>query len=463
MHIFLFIFVLSYGVLGFSSCIHAKEVPPLQSLIQGIIGVDADTPALKQVTATAVQLEEEINRNTAQLKASVDAKAEELKQQAKAESERIFERYAHEAERLQASVVEETRALRRTAAERILDIATRAEEEALKAKQQARREFLEKKLAGSQSGEDEAWKDQLKAEFASTIDYLKQIIQQGETPTEADDFIKRFDAQATWFDNMLAATQAMTDPGYYQLYQKKEALGNIVDAQKKAEAVLNERYKKSPDDQDYKKMRLVTLYEINDLAQHKSGDGVTAVASTNLSQEDIDSVINKVVNPAKHTLSAMNVPAPVQKQVSQESDKIVALVEKLEQGKEAVINLVQKTSQDTQQAIASAARQTALDTSRNVTQALRPQFEDLSKDQLDLHSIILSVDQGISALRRMQDTLMYLDVKKTLMTEKEPTPKSLEVKPMATAATMITQEASNRQSLEAELELMKNRALSPKL
>jgi hypothetical protein len=418
---------------------------------------------LDQVQATVQQLETSLEQNAAHIRSVTEQKADVLKEEAEKQSKKIFQDYASRANQMQEQADLEITNLKRHAAQKVLQLVARAEEDALKAKQKAREEML--KDLKDTTAPSQAWKETLVQSFSKDIALLKDIILQGETPQQADDFAKRLDQQMNWFDTTLASTHAPTDASYYVLHQKQQALDHLVTAQQQAEKILN-RVQDDTKDLNFKRLRLMALYDINDALQKKSADGVAAVAATELSNEEIAQIVSQLIERAK-------TPQPTAPMVQAKATQPTQHVEEPKHTQEPLLTQEQNTFQQAKM-IAQAEE--------SIKRLFIPKLEALSKENLNLQTILMDTQQKMTQLndkvtqsehklkvaldqehalrmqaqarmslveelgdRRYDELLTYLDTKKTFLHE-----------PMTPPSTpfdvsIIQQENDNRQKLDQEL------------
>lgn len=263
-------------------------------------------------------------------------------------------------------------------------------------------------LHGIALGQGIAWKTELKNSFTKVTDRIKQIIKQGETPAEATDFTKRFDNQSLWFDTTLAGTNNQTESSYYLLNQRRVALSNIVAMQEWAERVLKDRLatfiKPLP---DYRRVRVLLLYDISNAMNKKSGEGVFGIANTTLTQPEIDDVVDRVLDQASREVGVSLPPAaptaqviaqtvaPASPEVMFKLDKLQAQVDEglalsrqlqhsLQQGHET-------SSQQLKQAVTDAEARATLECKKYFV----PRLEDARRSALGLQMILLDTNERL--------------------------------------------------------------------
>jgi len=347
-----------------------SESPEVQRIIQ-------------QAQVSAARLEEAIAKNTEVLQQTVQQKTDEFQKQAERESRKIFDQYAQKAATLQREAEKQTTQLRHDAANQILSLIGKAEKEALEARHKARQDALQKTLVTFEhTGQLVSWKDRMRKEFDGSIAYLQDIITQGESAQEAEDFLSRFREQSLWFDNVLATTHQQTGPQYYQLDQKKTALSNIVLTHKDAEKILKARIQLLEQPKEYKKLRLNLLYEINDFMQQKGRAGTAAVASTSLTEKEKENLVERVLQPGAK---------PQEEPVKKQDD-----VEKKLQETQVQLDVTQKRITQLEQHLQSSAVASV----QQFKQRYVPKFEALSKENIELNTILMDTNQKLVSLKQ---------------------------------------------------------------
>lgn len=334
-----------------------------------------------------------IEQAAQKLEDDIAKKTEVLKAGAAEASHKIFMDYAEQKENIITQAQTQECELKKQAAQRILELITKAEEEALHAKNKARQALLKEKLETLKTGGTD-WKQELKQSFMQNLDYLRDIINQGESTDEAAAFSASFDEQSQWLDTMLATTKNMTQPGYYQLEQKRAALENIVNAQKNTEAFLQEKIKSEKQVMlDFASLRLIALYDINSVMHQKSGDGIAALAATELTKEEAASIASSIINSDK--------AAQVKQKARDTKNRLLLAEQEIAQLKAAV------------------------------------QEEQKNRQQAEQKAILLDD----YADRRIHEYKLYYDTKKTLLSERAPTK----------TETISQQEHAMREDLEHEI------------
>lgn len=250
----------------------------------------------KSAQLQIAEMKEEVNEKTKNIKKQAEEQAllikqqaaiqaEEAKREASLESQELEQKLALQKNSLESTVLEKTKEIKRQAAETVLDLISKAEQQALEAKRKAREEALLKKIekqtplsfdtkrtlfsntktalpipVGSE------WKMQVSNQFNQDISLMRRIIIDGESEDEAADFAARFNQQQNWFDTTLQSTTYVDDANYKKIIERKNKLHTITDAQRKADAIMNETVPLSGlTSEQQKKLRLLVLYELNAL------------------------------------------------------------------------------------------------------------------------------------------------------------------------------------------------------
>jgi hypothetical protein len=117
---------------------------------------------------------------------------------------------------------------------------------------------------------NQQWKEDLQKKFTEYLTFLRSIIDQGETSEEIKDFAQYFTQLESWFTSTLAQLASPTDPTYEQITAKMNALAQLIEAQKSAEASLKSMVSNTATIAEvFPRLRLSLLYEINLLLSQK--------------------------------------------------------------------------------------------------------------------------------------------------------------------------------------------------
>lgn len=444
-HLFLFI-ILSHIASTNASMSFTPTTPQaptnepitLNSMVRDIMFADTEESqkVFNQIQQSAKSLESSVAQTAQEIKQLNAQRNKGLQQLAEQESRIIFDKYTQEASQLNQETNKQLIKLKQDAAEQLLSLINQAEEEARRAKYQTRKEILEKKLFDlEKSGSLATWKEQLRQDFSNNTEYLKNIIFQGETPDQAQDFMKRFDEQATWFDKTLSSTQYQTDPSYYQLSQKKIALDNVVASHRASEILLKERLRVLGKElQNPARARLMLLYDINNLISKKSGDGIATIAAAILSPQETNDIVDNAIQSAELKFYQPTTPVNTEeiKQPSSQKDKdLLSLTTELENTK----RLLAKESKAKMELKNFAQQKIELGASSNfdleaqlkhtqskfdrekqkakqaqtqqqqLKQRVKPKLERLAKENFELQTIILDTNQKLSDSQKKLATI----------------------------------------------------------
>lgn len=250
----------------------------------------------KSAQLQIAEMKEEVSEKTQNLKKHAEEQAQLIKLQAAKqaedaqreatfESQELEQKLTLQKNSLEKTVLEKTKEIKRQAAETVLELISKAEQQALEAKRKAREEALLKKIENESSlslGTKKSliadsksalpipvgseWKMQVSEQFNQDISLMRRIIIDGESKDEAADFAARFNQQQNWFDTTLQSTTYVDDANYKKIIERKNKLHTITDAQRKADAILNETVILSElTTSQQKKLRLLILYELNAL------------------------------------------------------------------------------------------------------------------------------------------------------------------------------------------------------
>lgn len=141
------------------------------------------------------------------------------------------------------------------------------------------------------------WKNDLSRRFYQDMATMKDIIVEAESPVEAQDFLKKFEAQNRWFDLTLRSTRQVTDDLYSQLVSKQTQMDRLMSSQRIADEYLS-RFTKNMlmDPLQIKKMRLGILYELNARLQQRSSHLDRSVRESRLSDDEIKVLVKRTLS-----------------------------------------------------------------------------------------------------------------------------------------------------------------------
>lgn len=252
------------------------------------------TDLFKQAQDKAKQLEDEVLLRTKQLneraeeqyrimQEQIAQQTQQIQEQAKKQSALLAKKFKEQAKQVQFEVEQTSTALRKQATQQVISLFNQAEEEAIRRKREAEEEALRQKreaeeeilrqrreereqflrrqleqslekkpfatsslletsslapLGVSLTRVDASWKEKTSEEFHNNMALMKKIILEGETESEAQDFMKRFSRQSRWFDTALSNTTYVCDEHYKELVKRSTRLHNVAQAQKIADQFL---------------------------------------------------------------------------------------------------------------------------------------------------------------------------------------------------------------------------------
>ena len=238
------------------------------------------------VAEKIASLKEEASEKITSINKKAEHKTKKIKHEAELRAQALQENTKAEIKKVHDQIEHHTLALQHDIAKKVTSLVNEAEEKALAARQRAREKAFADRLSTIARVKDpatsadpllttpaiinEEWRTKVFEQFNTDTALVKQIIIEGETPDQISDFITHFNKQTLWLDQTLRDTRVPNDASYKKLMDKRGALNKIVDAQKKADALLQDITRKTMlADNHYKKIRLMALYDLNVLAQKK--------------------------------------------------------------------------------------------------------------------------------------------------------------------------------------------------
>lgn len=173
-----------------------------------------------------------------------------------------------------------TERLSRKAVEAIEGIIRQAEKEAFELKAEKRRRIMLAFLSASKNSEKQAWKYGLRDEYLQHLQALEAIVKHGEEADTYQDLVKNFETQRGWFVAALEKIQSPTDKHYFLLFQKAQALRNVLISFDRVANMLDQRVNEAGFTvQDIDKARVLALYDIQALVTDKvQPDGIAEAA-----------------------------------------------------------------------------------------------------------------------------------------------------------------------------------------
>ncbi|QQR48645.1 hypothetical protein IPF37_03710 [bacterium] len=266
-----------------------------------------------QVEQQIAMVRTEAEKMTEQLKNDIDAKAVELNYQAEKEKLIIMSQAEHKALELKA---EEQRRQLEQKFQRSVDISLDSKMTSFGAKDfsfnrvsvpaPALSLFSRSFSAMPTQTITPEWRNQISRDFYTDMSFMKNIIAEGETSDQVADFSQRFNKQNNWFDQTLSSTQSRADMSYKQLLDKQATLQSIVQAQKKADILLDQiSVQKSLSDDQKKKARLAILYDINEQVQQEKNKFGSLERPLELDQNRINVVVRRAFEDYSNNFQTM--------------------------------------------------------------------------------------------------------------------------------------------------------------
>ncbi len=199
--------------------------------------------------------------------------------------------------------------LRRKTVIAIEKMIERADKEALKIKVAKRRKIMRSFLAASHRTERLAWKMGLQDEYLEHLQFLEDIVRQGESEKEYQELAEKFQRQREWFDAQLKKMQSPSDKGYFLLFSKVQVLKNIMASFEHVARMLDNRIKQAGIVvQDIDKARVLALYDIQALVtDKKDASGIAHQGYLNKRERGlvVQGIFNKLA--ARHRIDSLTV------------------------------------------------------------------------------------------------------------------------------------------------------------
>lgn len=348
---------------------------PANSFDNGVM-----TDLLQAAQVKAKELEEEVSERTKllhqkaeeryqQMQEEVAQRTKEIQELAKRQSEELTNKFKEQAQQVQVEVQQTSTALRHQAAQQVVSLLNQAEEEAIKRKRQEEEEAIRRKreaeeeelarrreeraqaltnkleqsfekpllsnstlfgtaslspLGASLTRVEKAWKDKTSQEFHNNMSLMKQIILEGESDTEAQDFMKRFARQSRWFDATISNTTYVCDEHYKEIVKRATRLRNVVQTQKSADRFLdNLAAEKNLTLDEIKKVRLAVLYELNaQLSRAVANNGNTTPNDSELRKIVLQAMKETIGDPEERPPQLIAIKRTPQHQASDSSQVI---------------------------------------------------------------------------------------------------------------------------------------------
>jgi len=356
---------------------------------------------LKEGRREARRVRRQLVEEEHEAKEAVKQRQEQLTQEALAEAQKILDEAQEEGLGVVQASYAQIERLKRHAMEAMDDIIDQAQQEALAVQAESRRQILEDFLEASEQREKEAWKEGLRAEFVEALKQVKDIVRQGEDAAHAPVILEHIKKQRAWFLSTLDRIQTSSDQRYFVLFQRLQALKNMVQSTRDVgRRLIKKAAERSIDLSDMHKIRLMALYDVQSVVSHKKRVDGVAVATFLTGREcDIiaESLSSKLLalqrgleaKKANDQLrthqemlqNSLNVAKREQEQIKQSMERM--RTEALAQGKAMADEVAKRVEQ------AAFAK-------------LVPVLEGMNKENAQLQMIILDQNQTLERLKSTQ-------------------------------------------------------------
>ncbi|MBM3204026.1 hypothetical protein FJZ55_09015 [Candidatus Woesearchaeota archaeon] len=243
--------------------------------------------------------------------------------------------------------------------------------------------------------EKNAWKTELLDEYQESLNYLENLINAGEKPDHAAEFIAAFKKHKQWFSSIMEQIEKSSDSRYFQLFQKNTALKNVVTAIKFIEQELQKRFSYTTDNEDFKRLRVLALYDINSLVlQKQQREKEGALESTQLSDNECLLIVALIVEQ----LSSGKKISDLEKSLKEHTKLLAASQEEATRQKIRAIEADKKCKELSTTLEKKVAEQDAAALVMKTT--LVPKLEAATKENLSLKAIIMDKEKTIQRLQR---------------------------------------------------------------
>lgn len=269
------------------------------------------------------------------------------------------------------------------------------------------------------------WKNDLSRRFYQDMATMKEIIVEAESPSEAQDFLKKFEEQNKWFDLTLRSTRAVTDEQYKQLIEKQSQMSRLMQAQRVADDYLQKFTKNMiMEPLQLKKIRLNVLYELNAKTQQRASHLDRSIRESALPENEVKSLVKRTLSEISQQFReiAAQFPDVEIEGISRKPQLSLAAVPLATQQLEEELNKTKELAAATQQELATAKQelagvqdtaaqaQAALDQERNDKDLLAKEaasvkttalqiLDKQAKNNLDTELALTGVQQDSAALK----------------------------------------------------------------
>ena len=380
----------------------------LQSAADKMIEVDKDAAAAMadQLRTEVSKLQAGLKEQTQSLKEQVLAQSKKLAEKTRSAIKRAEEEASLKMHQLSEEAYAQTLQVKLQTLEELNNIAQRVKEQAAEKEEAERRESMESYLDKAKK----AWRTELLDEYNESLAYLEQLINSSEKPEQAASFKADFQKHRKWFADAMKEVESSSDSLYFQLFQKNMALKNIVDALKFIESELKRRFGYSDDNEDFKHLSVIALYNINTLTLQKQQLEKDALGATLLSDNESLLIVGMIVDQ----LNSGKKISDLEKAIKERSKLLTASDEKAKKFE----NLAAEAEKKRQELSAALEKKIAEQKAEALIMktTLIPKLEAATKETLSLKTKISSLE---SALKDKEKIVMDKD--KTIHQLQKPT------------------------------------------
>jgi hypothetical protein len=290
----------------------------------------------KDASSVMKKLRDDIEVKAKKLREKADLRAQVVKLDAEQETKKLFADTARRAAEVNDKIEREAFKLKREASAKIARLVDNAEREAFTIRRNMRQKGwhddfkhvyvslpkvqipdAQEHAQDVKSGVSKEWKQSIGMQVAKDAALMKSIIIEGEDESHVHDFMQRFNNQRQWLDQTLSSTRYAGDLHYRQIVTKQVQLHSIVLAQQKADDLLRDLLsmgKCVP--ADFKKARLMALYDVSVLVQQRAPTTAITVVSDQEIKDIVQNVIQEVLGKKEVVVRS------AQEEISVLSDKL---------------------------------------------------------------------------------------------------------------------------------------------
>jgi hypothetical protein len=424
----------------------------VNQLVEKMVGAGAKdaSEVVAKSSAEAELLLKQCKESECLLRKGVEEQSRALTSKALQKTQELLADAHEEALDFARNAYEQVEQLKQSTANAVDIIIQQAEEEALRIKAQKRKKMMHAFLEESALREKNAWKRGLEEEFLANLAIIEAVVKEGEAAEEVPQFVETFKKQRAWFKQTLAGIKRPSDPRYFPLYQKLQAIKNIVQGYQRVSLLLVSKIQQhriaAP---DMKKPRLLALYEVQALVmQKKEGDDL--IASIFLTERECELIAENLCNKL-FAREQKEAAAAVQKDMAEKKAQLAAVQILAEKQQAALKQTVVAVQQEADKQLSSVADKVAKQVEEAAFQKLTPILEGLNKQKASLELIVREQKETISRIQQELNTQVKNPQEKDgIMAEPEAG--------QVSENNAVELELINRSSLEKELLVRLNRS-----